>query len=76
VVLDLDRKALVVRIERGTARHGPGLEDAGSDVLAKSRLARYFAELALAICSCALAQRGGRTSRSRYQILYTSWPSR
>ena len=28
MVLDLDRKALVVRIERGTARHGPGLEDA------------------------------------------------
>ena len=28
VVLDLDRKALVVRIERGPARHRPGLEDA------------------------------------------------
>jgi len=28
VVLDLDRKTLVVRIERWPARHGPGLEDA------------------------------------------------
>src|SRR5664279_2873515 len=27
MVLDLDRKTLVVRIERGTTRHGPGLED-------------------------------------------------
>ena len=28
MVLDLDRQALVVRIERGTSRHRPGLEDA------------------------------------------------
>ena len=28
MVLDLDRKAFVVRIERGTSRHRPGLEDA------------------------------------------------
>jgi len=28
VVLDFDRKSLVMRIEGGSARHGPGLEDA------------------------------------------------
>ena len=28
VILDLDRQPLVVRIDRGTARHRPGLEDA------------------------------------------------
>ena len=28
MVLDLDRQPLVVRIERGTARHRPGFEDA------------------------------------------------
>src|SRR5450830_143239 len=63
--------------KRSFEEEGTAFFPTGSDVLARSRLARYFAkldctELALAICSRALAQRGGRAAST--EQIHIPWP--